>query len=443
MRSREDTIAAIATAQGEGGIAIVRVSGPGALKALEAVFERSDALAPLAPGRLYYGHIVEDGQPLDEAMAVYMAAPRSYTREDVAELHVHGGRYAVEKALSLVLRQGVRVAEPGEFTLRAFLNGRIDLSQAEAVMAMIRAGGEGAFRAAARQMNQSVRRLVEDVSEELTGLLARIEALADFPEEVDEAEAALDLEKGIRSALAALEGALDERAARFLREGLAVVIAGPPNAGKSSLMNAILKSDRAIVTEVPGTTRDVLAERLRYRGLEITLMDTAGLREAEDAVEREGVLRARRAAESADVVLLVLDGSAPESGAERELIRAADERALVVLNKCDLGAFPGRAGLRVSARTGEGVDALLEAVAARAGDESAAEELLTQPRQIDCARRALAALRRAQTALEGGMPPDVISVDLMEALETLGEITGRSAPDEVIAAVFRNFCVGK
>ncbi len=460
MRSGEDTIAAIATAQGEGGIAIVRVSGPGALKALEAVFERGSARragdnpeafqgearpagGPWTPGRLYYGHVTEDGRLLDEAMAVYMASPRSYTREDVCELHVHGGRYAAEKALNLVLRQGARVAEPGEFTLRAFLNGRIDLSQAEAVMAMIRAGGEGAFRAAARQMNQSVRALVEGVSRDLTGLLAQIEALADFPEEVDEAEASDDLEGGIRKSIKTLEGALDERAARFLREGLAVAIAGAPNAGKSSLMNAMLGSDRAIVTDVPGTTRDVLAERLRYRGFEITLMDTAGLREAGDAIEREGVLRARRAMDSADVVLLVLDGSAPEGEAERELLREADGRYLVALNKCDLGILPGREGLPVSARTGEGVEALLSAVAARAGDEAAAEELLTQPRQIDCARRAVDALRRALGAIGGGMPPDVLSVDLMAALDILGEITGRSAPDEVIDAVFRNFCVGK
>lgn len=448
MRNRDDTIAAIATAQGEGGIAIVRVSGPDALRAIEAVFARkskrpSGERAVWAPNRLYYGHVVENGRVVDEAMAVYMAAPRSYTREDVCELHVHGGRYAAEKALSLILKQNVRAAEPGEFTLRAFLNGRIDLSQAEAVMAMISAGSASAARAAARQLEGSIGAFVNEAALELTDMLAQIEANVDFPEEVDEAATARDLENGIRRVRARLSEAVDERTARVVREGLTVAIAGAPNAGKSSLMNALLKSDRAIVTSVPGTTRDVLSERLRVGGLEVTILDTAGIRETLDEVEREGVARARRAADAADAVILVVDGSKPEGDAERALIESADERYIVVINKCDLGVATDRKGILASAKTGEGIDEILKEILRRAGSVEAAEERLTQPRHIDCAKAAIASLDRAHRALTEGVPSDLISVDLMAALSSLHEITGQSASDEVIAAVFRNFCVGK
>lgn len=485
MRNSRDTIAAIATAQGEGGIAIVRISGPGALKALEAVFTRqsvnaravepadsldartagheavftrksaesarageaaytTDALAALwQPNRLYYGRVAEEGRVVDEAMAVYMAAPRSYTREDVCEIHVHGGRYAAEKALQLVLTTGARAADPGEFTLRAFLNGRIDLSQAEAVMAMIASSGESAARAAARQLEGSLGRFVAEVSGRLTYMLSLIEAEADFPEEVDESATEAELREGISRMISDLNAAVDEKAARIVREGLTVAIAGAPNAGKSSLMNAILNSDRAIVTAMPGTTRDVLSERVRFDGLDMTLLDTAGLRETADEIEREGVERAKRAAASADVVVLVLDGSVPEGEAERKLLQEADDRYLVALNKCDLGISNGRDGLRISAKTREGVNELLQTLKKRAGAFEAAESRLTQPRHIDCVKRAAASLADAMKGLGVGLPLDFLTVDLMAALAALGEITGLDASDEVISAVFRNFCVGK
>ena len=470
MRSMDrDTIAAIATAQGEGGIAIVRVSGPDALKALQAVFARQSATGAGAreeagqaearttgaparqpskksdwtPNRLYYGHVVEDGQPVDEAMAVFMRAPRSYTREDVVEIHCHGGRYAAQKALILVLQQGVRAAEPGEFTLRAFLNGRIDLSQAEAVMGMIAAGSEAAARAAARQLDGALGRFVDSAASRLIGMLSMIEAGVDFPEEVDEQATAATLETSIGGMIEELSAASDEKAAKIVRDGLTVAIAGAPNAGKSSLMNAILKSDRAIVTDVPGTTRDVLSERLRFNGLDVTLMDTAGLRDSADAIEREGVARARRAMEAADVVVLVLDGSIPEGEAERELRSQADKRYLVALNKCDLGISSGRTGLTVSAKTGEGIAALLSEIIRRAGAFEAAEARLTQPRHIDCVKRAVSALARALDGLKALAPPDLMTIDLMDALDSLLEITGQNASEAVIDAVFQNFCVGK
>jgi len=260
---------------------------------------------------------------------------------------------------------------------------------------------------------------------------------------VDEHATAEELKDGIRRMISELREAVDERAARIVREGLTVAIAGAPNAGKSSLMNALLKSDRAIVTSVPGTTRDVLSERLRVCGLDITILDTAGLRETSDEIEREGVERAKRAIASADVVLLVLDGSIPESEPERKLIQEADERYLIALNKCDLGVAPGRAGLNVSAKTNEGVEKMLFELSKRAGSFEAAEERLTQPRHIDCAKRAIESLQSALDGLEDVLPPDFASVDLITALNALYEITGRSATDDVIEAVFRNFCVGK
>jgi tRNA modification GTPase len=446
MRNLENTIAAIATAQGEGGIAIVRVSGAGAKGALDAVFKRARSGqkgADWTPNRLYYGHIVEKGQTVDEAMAVWMRAPYSYTREDVCEIHCHGGRYAAQKALSLLIENGAQPARPGEFTLRAFLNGRIDLSQAEAVMSMISANSQSAARAAARQMEGGLARFVSEISGRLTDMLSLIEAGVDFPDEIDEEATSSALQGGIRVMIAQIKEACDERAARVVREGLAVAIAGLPNAGKSSLMNALTQSDRAIVTNVPGTTRDILTERLRFRGLDMTLFDTAGLRETRDEIERQGVERARRAMDSADVVLLVVDASIDAPAAEKALISGADARFLVVLNKSDLGIFPGRQGLFVSAKTGHGIPALLEALYNRAGRFDQAEGRLTQPRHIDCAKRAIDALQRALSGLCQGAPADVCAVDLMEALEALMEITGKNASDEVIDAVFRNFCVGK
>jgi len=236
---------------------------------------------------------------------------------------------------------------------------------------------------------------------------------------------------------------VDERAARIVREGLTVALAGAPNAGKSSLMNAILQADRAIVTPVPGTTRDVLSERIRVMGLDMTLLDTAGLRESADEIEREGIERAKKAAAGADVVILVLDGSVPEGEAERKLLREADERYIVALNKCDLGIKGERPGLRVSAKTREGVEELLLELKKRAGAFEAAESRLTHPRHIDCVKRAIASLNDALRGLDAGLPLDFLTVDLMAALSALGEITGLNASDEVIRAVFKNFCVGK
>lgn len=334
-----DTIAAISTAPGAGGIAIVRLSGPRAEQLLRAVFRPASEKADMSGRRLTYGAAVDGrGEVLDEVMAVLLHAPRTYTREDMAEIHCHGGGACASAVLARFLALGARAAEPGEFTRRAYENGRIDLSGAEAVMQLIGAQGEAARRAALRQMRGGVTGFVTGAVEKLTELLSRIQAAVDFPEEVDEAVVGAEARVELEALAGELAKRADPRRARMLREGASVVLCGRPNVGKSSLMNALLSAERAIVTDIPGTTRDVLSERMALDGKVVRLSDTAGIRESEDAIERMGVERAQGEVEAADVALLVLDASQPLAAEDAALLRQADERYIVCLNKGDLPA---------------------------------------------------------------------------------------------------------
>ena len=334
-----DTIAAISTAPGAGGIAIVRLSGPRAEQLLRAVFRPASEKADLSGRRLTYGAAVDGrGEVLDEVMAVLLHAPRTYTREDMAEIHCHGGGACASAVLARFLALGARAAEPGEFTRRAYENGRIDLSGAEAVMQLIGAQGEAARRAALRQMRGGVTGFVTGAVEKLTELLSRIQAAVDFPEEVDEAVVGAEARVELEALAGELAKRADPRRARMLREGASVVLCGRPNVGKSSLMNALLSAERAIVTDIPGTTRDVLSERMVLDGKVVRLSDTAGIRESEDAIERMGVARAQGEVEAADVALLVLDASQPLAAEDAALLSQADERYIVCLNKGDLPA---------------------------------------------------------------------------------------------------------
>lgn len=446
-----DTIAAQATPPGEGGIAIIRVSGAQCEQVLMRVFRpvRGEALQNR---RLTLGHIVDGEARVDEAMAVLMRAPHSYTREDVAEIHCHGSDALVRRILSLLIAAGARMARPGEFTCRAFLNGRIDLAQAEGVMRMIRAGSERAIRSAMRQMEGGVSAFVREARGEILSLTAALAAAIDFPDEVEEMQTACE----VRDQCVAIRGRLlagcDVRAGRIEDEGLRVVLAGRPNAGKSSLLNALLREERAIVTDIPGTTRDTLTEAVQMNGIRVCLTDTAGLRDTGDAVERIGVERAQRALDRADVRLLVLDGSLPLSPEDGSTLMGLEPHA-VVLTKGDLpfsadeaaieAAFPGVPRLTVCAPKGEGLDALRELIvsfAPEAGEESAA---LSQARHAEAAMRACGALDDAVRAIDEGMPLDVCAVDLSAALDALGEITGETMNEEMIAEVFASFCVGK
>ena len=445
-----DTIAAVATAPGLGGIAIVRISGVESERILKGAFRPASKDADFAGRRMLYGHVVDgEGHIIDEAMAVLMRAPATYTREDVAEIHCHGGGISARRTRGRVLALGARIAGPGEFTRRAFLNGRIDLSRAEAVMQLISASSRAAARASVRQLEGGVSGFVKGVSDELTGLMALIEASDDFPEEVEEDAAAGEVLKRIDALLNEIDARCDPRGARILREGAAVVLAGRPNVGKSSIMNALLRQERAIVTDIPGTTRDVLTERVMIGGVLCELSDTAGQRDTHDPIERIGVDRAATAARQADVVLLVLDAAQPLSDEDRALLDGADERTLVCLNKSDLPpvvtreALGGVRTVEISARTGEGIPALIDEIARRVSVDDAREGLLVASRHIELAQAAARCLKEARQAIASGLPLDTAAIDLKQALETLSEITGRNAAEDVIDRVFRDFCVGK
>ena len=446
-----DTIAAIATPPGEGGIAIVRLSGPEAETVLSRVFRPAKASAwPLESHRLTYGMCVDGDEAVDECLAVLYRAPRSYTAEEAAELQVHGGQTVAQRALLACLKAGARMAGPGEFTRRAFENGRIDLSRAESVMALISARGEQARKAALRGLKGAAASFVRDASQQLYACQAALSACIDYPEEISEDEAAADLAPRIRSLRDALRGSADPRSAQLLAGGLRAAIAGRPNVGKSSLLNALLGESRAIVTDIPGTTRDTVHGDLMLNGCPVRLTDTAGIRESDDPVEAEGIRRARTALEDADCVLAVLDTSVPLTAEDRALLRdLPDVPCLVVLNKADLPALWGAdelpEGLReraaaVSARQAES----LAPVRAFLADQTAVSDRLslTQPRHVEAALRAAQSLSDALSSLSAGAL-DLVSVDLQAAQAALAEITGEDVSEQVIDRVFRDFCVGK
>ena len=440
---QNDTIAALATPPGQGGIAIVRVSGPAARTCFDALF-RPAGRQTVESHRLLYGHLVNgQGEIIDQCMAVLMLSPRSYTREDVAEFHVHGGQQVADQALSALYALGVRPAEPGEFTRRAFLNGRIDLSQAEAVMRLISAQGEAASRAALRQLKGGASAFIQEAQSQVVEIAAGVAAALDYPEEIDEAEAAGDTARRCREAAGSLLAACDDRAARLLDTGFAVALCGRPNVGKSALLNALLGEERAIVTDIPGTTRDVVRGEITLSGVRVHLSDTAGIRDQADTVEAIGIERARQAMRGADLVLLVLDGSAPLTEEDQALLRDTEglPRA-VILNKCDLSpAFEWPGALRLSARTGEGVAALRNLIAERA--QVRGDLPLTSARHISLARQAAEHLLAAAGALEEGGPLDLAAIDLSAALDALGAVTGERVDERLLDSVFSQFCVGK
>lgn len=439
----KDTIAALATAPGEGGIAIVRVSGADAEKALQSLFSPA---REFDSHHLYYGHIIDQGEILDECMAVIMRAPRSYTREDVVEFHLHGGAWAAKSVLNALYARGVRAAEPGEFTKRAFLNGRIDLSRAEAVMALISAEGGRAARAALRQLKGGVSAFIQQAQQELIALLSGAAAAIDYPEEITWEEAAGALEEGALALADKLEKACDERGARIAEEGLEAVLCGRPNVGKSSLLNALSRQERAIVTNIPGTTRDIIRADVLLSGLRVHFSDTAGIRENADEIERIGVARARQAVAGADVVLVVLDASRELTEEDQELLRDTENAPrIIVLNKCDLDRklnpddFHG--AICVSAASGEGLKELEEKVVSFGA--GAGESALTQARHMRLARQAAASIRTAAEACQMGAPVDLAVVDLHDALSTLGRITGEQVDERLMDDIFSRFCVGK
>ncbi|HVG00414.1 MAG TPA: tRNA uridine-5-carboxymethylaminomethyl(34) synthesis GTPase MnmE [Chloroflexia bacterium] len=464
----QDTIAAIATPQGEGGIGTIRVSGPASAEVLSRIFVPASG-GHVRPGemeshRLVFGHVIDpaSGAKVDEVLAVLMQAPHSYTREDVVEIDCHGGTMPLQSILSLCLREGARLAEPGEFTLRAFLNGRLDLAQAEAVLDVVQARtGEG-LRLAVEQLGGGVSARVKGIRARLLHALAHLEANIDFPEDdVPPADVTPELHDGLADLDALIAGA---STGIVLRQGVRTAIVGRPNVGKSSLLNALLRTERAIVTAIPGTTRDTLEEVANVRGVPLVLTDTAGLRheaDTDDPVERIGMDRTRRALATADLALLVFDGSEPLGEADLEVIAQAKELApamrVAVLNKTDLppafdlqelrGILAGVEVVRASAATPGGTGALEERLAGlvlsgkavRAGDEA----LVTSVRHRDALERARGHVREALESAGSGAPAAFVAVDLHSALNALGEITGETVREDLLDEIFSNFCIGK
>lgn len=449
-----DTIASIATAVGSAGVAIIRISGEESKDVLSRVFTPKHTKRAMEPQRLMYGWVMEDGQRVDECMAVYMKAPYTYTTEDVCEIHCHGGQVTAQRVLSVVLKNGARLAEPGEFTKRAFLGGRIDLAQAESVMDLIGARTERAAQASLQQMGGYLSDRIHALQSQLLDTIAYIEAYLDYPdediEEITADKAAMETEAVKQELEVALKNA---RAGRMLTGGVRIVLAGSPNTGKSSLLNALLREKRAIVTSVAGTTRDVLREDLNLNGLPVQLIDTAGLRDSADEVERIGIDRAREELDKADVVLMVVDSARALDDEEKALLSKSGKTPVIALNKSDLETVVTVEELKelsadavivhTSALTGEGVDDLRKALYDTALHGASPEEAyLTGERHIQAAKTAVEALYRALDALQT-FTMDCAALDLRAAWESLGSITGENTTEDVVDRIFAKFCLGK
>ena len=456
----ETTIAAIATAPGEGGIGIIRLSGVSALEIADKIFHtgKIKTFKDAVPRMMYFGHVTDGGKRIDEGLAVYMKAPHSYTGEDVVEIQIHGSAGALRETLSLALRSGAVPAMRGEFTKRAFLNGRLDLAQAEAVMDIISAKGEAALTQAESHLSGALSGFVHEVMEELKDLITKLEVTIDYPEE--------DLEdltmEEIRDALEKIDKSLSallkrSEEGRVIREGLRTAIIGRPNAGKSSLLNALLQEERAIVTDVPGTTRDTIEEAVHISGVSLLLMDTAGLRETDNKVEQIGIERARASMEKADLILAVIDGSSPLDEEDKTILHSlGGKKAIVILNKYDLtpevkaediweiaGQIPV---VSLSARYGSGMDELrdeLRKITEKQDADAGRVLFLTNLRHVELVRKALDNVLRARASVREGLQADFIVIDLTEAWKTMGEITGDTMDDELIHSIFSRFCVGK
>ena len=442
-----EPIAAISTPPGRGGVAIVRMSGAGALAAAEKMFSPAGKVPVSAfePYRMYPGGI-DCGSFTDFGLCVYFKAPRSFTGEDVVELHCHGGAGIARAVLRRALACGCRLAEAGELTRRAFLNGKLSLSSAEGLADMINGASEAEVRAGSLLYAEKLHDALSGVQAELKNLLAEIDADIDFPEEDIERTELSDARERIGAAAQELSAlAASYRTGKKVKDGVSVVLAGKPNTGKSSLLNALLGSERAIVSSVAGTTRDVVEGSLEIEGVRFDLYDTAGIRDACDEVESLGVDRAKRLIEGADLVLFVADSSAPLSEEDRRIYASLPGRRLVVYNKADLadaGECDPPADIRVSAVTGENIPALRARMFALCMEGYAADGFLIEERHYAAVTRALAELREAH-AVCGSVPPDLLGVHLKAAWEALGEVSGETANERIIDEIFAKFCVGK
>ena len=468
----ESTIAAIATSPGESGIGIIRISGEESLNILNKIFyPASKNLAPKDNHRqLIYGHIKDElGHIIDEVLAVYFPAPKTYTAEDVVEIDCHGGIVPLSNTLSLVLRCGADLAEPGEFTKRAFLNGRLDLTQAEAVIDVINSKTNSSFDVAMEQLRGRFSKEINEIRKEITDVLVDIAVNIDYPDEDIELILYDKLEKELRSIKKKVDYLIDSSdTGRILREGLNVAIIGRPNVGKSSLMNAMLRESRAIVTEIPGTTRDTIEELINVRGITVNLIDTAGIRSTDDVIEQIGIDKSKKSLESADLVIFMIDLTSEISTEDYDILNQVDKSKLLILfNKADKTARISEADIASFARgvrymitsvnDSKSVDEIENAIFEKAGGnlllgkESETDKLagsqksniVTNARHRNMLERAATSLGEAINAVSGGIPLEFLEIDIRNAYEELGFITGDSVQDDVIDEVFSRFCLGK
>lgn len=455
-----DTIAAISTPPGEGGISIIRLSGEEAIPVAQKIFKGKN-LEKVASHTINYGHIVnpKNNEEIDEVMASVMRAPRTYTCEDVVEINCHGGIVTTNQILQLVLSNGARLAEPGEFTKRAFLHGRIDLTQAESVMDLIRAKTDRSMKVALNQLDGNLSHLIRNLRQDILDVLAQVEVNIDYPEydDVEEMTSRILREKAVEVKQHIQQLLTTAKQGKVLREGLATAIVGRPNVGKSSLLNHLLHEDKAIVTDIAGTTRDVIEEYVNVRGVPLKLIDTAGIRETDDKVEQIGVERSRKAIDQADLVMLVLNSSEPLTSEDEALIKVTDgKKRIVILNKTDLpqqldqkklqALVPADEISTTSILKSEGVDELEQKIADLffgGIENSQSTVMVTNARHIALLNQAEESLESVIAGLDSGMPVDLCQIDMTNAWDLLGEITGDSYQDELLTQLFSQFCLGK
>ncbi len=455
----DDTIAAIATASVNGGVSILRVSGEKAIEKAEQILSfKNKKLSECKSHSVNYGHVM-DGKDnvVDEVLVLIMKAPNSYTREDVVEIQCHGGAFVCREILDLILETGVRLAEPGEFTKRAFLNGRIDLSQAEAVMDLIESKSRYAMESSMSQLNGIIKNRIIHIRNILLDDVAFIEAALDDPEHISMDEHLDEFEKNMEFCLVELKKMCDNaKNGRLIREGIRTAIVGRPNVGKSSFLNAILGTDRAIVTDVPGTTRDTLEEDVRLGDIMLHLIDTAGIHDTEDKVEKIGIEKAKQSMESADFCILILDGSEELTSDDISLLNSiSDYNAVILLNKNDIGnkivvddilSYTNQRIISFSAKTGNGLEELENYVKEQfyLNQISFQEEIyLSNERQKQAVRECYESLLHVKESMELQLGEDFYTIDLMNAYESLGKIIGESVDDDLVDTIFRKFCMGK
>ena len=444
-----DTIAAISTPQGVGGIAVIRISGNDALGICDKVFSGKDRLSDAASHTVHYGFAVSDtGEKIDEVLATVMRAPKTFTREDVVEISTHGGFIASRRVLNALYAAGAVPAGPGEFTKRAFLNGRIDLSQAEAVIDIINSKTDLAQKNALSQAEGHLKSRIAKIREELVALAAAMQVSIDYPDEDLEEIGIEEIEKRLGEVLASLSALADSAPrGKILRDGIKTAIIGRPNVGKSSLLNCLAMEERAIVTDIAGTTRDVIEETVDLGGVPLRLLDTAGIRNTEDKIERLGVERSLKFIDEAELILLVVDASCGITDEDRQLLdKTKDKKRIIIVNKTDVtDNVRIEDAVYISAKNGSGIDNLAEKVKEiyAIGDVTPEQITLTNDRQIASLARAKAAVSRAMDALLGGLDQDFAALDINEAIYALGEIDGKTVSEDIVSAVFHNFCVGK